>query len=778
MAAAATGEREPPSTMAEEEDRLCILFKCFCCWRKEDAGFRRIAPGTDYLAIPAAGADDDDRPRWSVVVGLTAVDVPRHNLRLHRFRVAASGRVLGSSDDALEAFRRVAPDDADAEAFSTASADLSNGNGGHRMHLICRAVPLNADGRWICNKTNLTKRYRSFSMDLGGGGGGGAVTPLGDLPTVLVPGGHFAIQAGGENWVLSVERPYPWLDERSTTRLLMRRQEGRRWVVAGEPHEFLHTGFERSESLYGGIFQGRAVIGDGKVLVSLADAAFFVFDCTHCVWTRLSLTHKKLNYIPLSSRSVYVEDHNAVYFLRFDTLFAYKFSPGKNTIEPPIRLDVMCPFGTNGYGSLVHLAGRVMCAVWIGTRSICTCTTQQTARDDHNAYHQWSYVEDVDRVEPFSIPPVLGEATYSEIENSAPNMLECCRMFLEDQWNEDDVVLEKCTTKTKMNLFFISQSGCQSLTYQISISNGKLVCRDKMLEPTCCAETFVSEDALYGSSSSPTWRYIYVGKRLLYCIPSLPESEMQVINLRRKLNHPFKTDRPKVCFSAVFPVGNQLVGLADTLQSVYLLKRGSSVWTHCKTTSRDADLTEKINISGFVVLNRYSFMISDAMTFDCFLLNLDSLEWTIVKSFQSYRRGTLLGRSIYIGGFIYTLFTGGILAFELINNYGSYYLDVPIFLRTWSKLIRDKNTICFASVGEDNSSGSIMFCLAHGYPIYGPSSMPKIKNLHHVKITMMQVTTCETVRGTREPVKPPRYVDVCTNSFVLRGLDACYVFAV
>uniref|UniRef100_A0A0D3HEE4 Uncharacterized protein n=1 Tax=Oryza barthii TaxID=65489 RepID=A0A0D3HEE4_9ORYZ len=620
MAAAAAGERELPSTMAEEEeDRLCILFKCFCCWSKEDAGFRRIAPGTDYLAIPATGADDD-RPRWSVVVGLTAVGVPRHNLRLHRFRVAASGRVLGGSDDALEAFRRVAPDDADAEAFSTASADLSNGNGnggGHRMHLICRAVPLNADARWICNKTNLTKCYRSFSMDLGGGGGGGgAVTPLGDLPTVLVPGGHFAIQAGGENWVLSVERPYPWLDERSTTRLLMRRREGRRWVVAGEPHEFLHTGFERSESLYGSIFQGRAVIGDDKILVSLADAAFFVFDCTRCVWTRLSLTHKKLNYIPLSNRSVYVEDHNAVYFLRFDTLFAYKFSPGKNTIEPPIRLDVMCPFGTNGYGSLVHLAGRVMCAVWIGTRSICTCTTQHVmittliingdcvdgggfVPKDVGVLHSTcrslvvgdgretisrcnifcfslSYVEDVDRVEPFSIPPVLGEATYSEIEDS-PNMLECCRMFLEDQWNEDDVVLENCTMQTKMDLYFISQSGCHSLTYQISISNGKLVCRDKMLEPTCCAETFVSEDALYGSSSSPTWCYIYVGRKLLYCIPSLPESEMQVINLRRKLNHPFKTDRPKVCFSAVFPVGNQLVGLADTLQSVFTKTRQFSM---------------------------------------------------------------------------------------------------------------------------------------------------------------------------------------------------------
>ncbi|KAF0923340.1 hypothetical protein E2562_005299 [Oryza meyeriana var. granulata] len=70
-----------------------------------------------------------------MVVGVTAADVPRHNLHLHRFHVAASGHVLGESDNGLESFWQVSPDDVAAKAFSTAFADLSNS--GDKMHLIC-----------------------------------------------------------------------------------------------------------------------------------------------------------------------------------------------------------------------------------------------------------------------------------------------------------------------------------------------------------------------------------------------------------------------------------------------------------------------------------------------------------------------------------------------------------------------------------------------------------------------------------------------------------------
>lgn len=77
-----------------------------------------FAAGNDFFApnIPRAffpagntcacrgGADDVDRPEWSVLVGCTCTnsDDAAHNLHLHRFRVSGSGRVLGRSDDLLE----------------------------------------------------------------------------------------------------------------------------------------------------------------------------------------------------------------------------------------------------------------------------------------------------------------------------------------------------------------------------------------------------------------------------------------------------------------------------------------------------------------------------------------------------------------------------------------------------------------------------------------------------------------------------------------------------
>lgn len=252
---------------------------------------------------------------------------------------------------------------------------------------------------------------------------------------------------------------------------------------------------------------------------------------------------------------------------------------------------------------------------------------------------------------------------------------------------------------------------------------------------------------------------------------------MQVIDLVLKSSYPFRTtDRPNgVCFLVVLQVGNRFVGLADTLQFVYVLERHNSVWTRYETTSRCTDLTAKIIISGFVVLDRRSFMISDAATFDCLLLN-------IVKACQWYRYGALFVRSLCIHGFVYTLFDGGILAFELVvsENDGSYYLDAPIFLRAWSKIVRERSMICFASVGQDDDDDHscdhcLVFCLARGgYPRAGYSSTVRKKLYDDVQITMIQVMTRETGRGTREPVRPPRYVDMCTNS--VEWMQACWVF--
>ena len=144
--------------VSEDDLRKCNLFRCFCCWRRRcSLGIPRIGPRSEYLRLPA-GADEgpmlmrdlgcssathrmdlcwgeeeenkeegggreeeqqllevdkeeeedsattDGRSLWSVLVGCTSADHPSHDLRLHYFRVTASGRVIGHNNDLLELF--------------------------------------------------------------------------------------------------------------------------------------------------------------------------------------------------------------------------------------------------------------------------------------------------------------------------------------------------------------------------------------------------------------------------------------------------------------------------------------------------------------------------------------------------------------------------------------------------------------------------------------------------------------------------------------------------
>ena len=74
----------------------------------------------DYLRTQY-GADDS--PMWSVLVCCTCNDEKLHNLRLHRFGVAWSGRVFGHSNDMLELFSTVHPkDDTDNTVFGDTTA--------------------------------------------------------------------------------------------------------------------------------------------------------------------------------------------------------------------------------------------------------------------------------------------------------------------------------------------------------------------------------------------------------------------------------------------------------------------------------------------------------------------------------------------------------------------------------------------------------------------------------------------------------------------------------
>jgi hypothetical protein len=102
MAAAAIPDRPP---VVEDRKADCYLFSDASAAgaRIAQAHIPRFAPGRDYLRVPsaAAAAAAADRPLWSVLVGCVSIQEPFHNLRLHRFRVAASGRITGHTDETL-----------------------------------------------------------------------------------------------------------------------------------------------------------------------------------------------------------------------------------------------------------------------------------------------------------------------------------------------------------------------------------------------------------------------------------------------------------------------------------------------------------------------------------------------------------------------------------------------------------------------------------------------------------------------------------------------------
>lgn len=98
-AAAAIPDRPP---VVEDRKADCYLFSDASAAgaRIAQAHIPRFAPGRDYLRVPSAAAAAD-RPLWSVLVGCVSIQEPFYNLHLHRFRVAASGRITGHTDETL-----------------------------------------------------------------------------------------------------------------------------------------------------------------------------------------------------------------------------------------------------------------------------------------------------------------------------------------------------------------------------------------------------------------------------------------------------------------------------------------------------------------------------------------------------------------------------------------------------------------------------------------------------------------------------------------------------
>lgn len=133
--------------------------------------------------------------------------------------------------------------------------------------------------------------------------------------------------------------------------------------------------------LGGGFLQGYAVLPGPLILVSLKqDRAFFTLAPGSRDWTPVLTdeTRPPRDYVPILGRGVYMEQDNAIYMLRGNTIYAYKLSyihqdqgddDDQGRLDPPITIDSVCPYNScDAWVWLPHptrLDGRLMCSVWI-----------------------------------------------------------------------------------------------------------------------------------------------------------------------------------------------------------------------------------------------------------------------------------------------------------------------------------------------------------------------------------------------------------------------------
>ncbi|CAL4923548.1 unnamed protein product [Urochloa decumbens] len=701
----------PDCSPAADDDRKnnCNLFRCICCWSQYcGPHIPRFAPGLDFIRAPAA----DDRPPWSVLVGCTSIMEPFHNLRLHLFRVATSGRVLGRTDDTLQPLLAVSPDDEENNFVSHATAAL--GPDGRRLYGVCTHLP--GVGGALANgpppaaaDAALQFPHRAFAVDLDAG----SLSVSSSLPPLpFSDGSYLIVSARGELWAPSVE-------DAGTgdygIRLVVRRLE--------------HA----------------AAYGDGE-----------------------------------------------------DARWEEAVSPEEGKLlAPPVEVQILWPYYEEGYGSLVHLAGRMMCAVWINMDLPCGCAERHAliktflaegGRNDdgeggssfvpsgvrvlHSTCRRVGMLRSsaVPRYESFDYfcflqeyldhaalqdPSIHVSSTnggynllQADEENSDDdNMPNCCRRVLSGGVPK----LKECKSLTKPELYFICQVDDRSLVYQISIIGGKLTCHEKLLEPLVSLDTIRPEECAI-EDPPPSWHFVHQGSKL-YVIPSIPEQNHYEVDVSSKLYNLVEQERPDICFSVVSRAGQHIVALRDTLQDVYVFDEQTFKWLPFKTSSGSVDLTRKIYILGFVDLTNDMLLISDAGMEGCFLLDLSRNEWFVVKlplGLWRNAEGVLYGKCLYAQGFIYSCAGDGFNAFELLKEDTCYCLGFgwPIWLEFPYVGFPDRKLVCFDSICEEDNSRSLVICALQGCVSVAPFTSRR-----RLATTTVEVKLEEAAQGRKRPIR-------------------------
>ncbi|PUZ71245.1 hypothetical protein GQ55_2G299200 [Panicum hallii var. hallii] len=724
--------------VSEDELRKCNLFRCFCCWRRRcSLGILRIGPRSEYLCLPRDlgcssapygldfcwgeeeeedgkknssfwrwirkkkksvgeqvyvqedSATTDGRPPWSVLVGCTSADHPSHDLRIHYFRVTASGRVIGRNTDLLELFCGVSPIDDKHTMFPVARAAIVPAD--RHLYIICAHGP--APGSSSTSGQQAGERVfhpKAFSLNT-------ADKSLSTLPPLPFTGGSWeAITAWGKLWVplVSVKRG----SYGGTSRLVV-------YKLIGDC-----------------LAEGYAVLDSRFILPSFSNSIFFLFKCT-------------------SGKAVHVQrDGMTYYFIRGAKLFAYKNPPNwDKPFAAPIVIGNIWPYDEEGYGFMEHLGGRMMCAAWINIvirgsidESDCfipngvdilhsTCRRIDMLRSNAPGYtccDTFCFLQKYQVRGAKFHPSDLSEMGrfYCPQGVKFSEMLACCREFLsgKPEPGRGVIPLDFCKIATGSYFYFICKAD------QDTVRSGDV-----------------------GIHDPPAWYFVHRGSTL-DVIPSSPDCDHYVVDVERKSYRLYKSKRSKLFFSAVFRAGEYVVALGDTLQYVYIL-RNNFQWRRRNTASRSVDVSRKVKVSGFVDLIDDAFMISDFNTDEFFLFDLKRWEWFSVRPSFCF----LSGRCIFAEGFIDTCSDEGLAAFELIHDDTSYRLGVPIMLDfSWKYICGNRRFLSFASICKGEIGDCIAFCVVHGHELAHPSTWS-----HTLATTTIQVQLVETAPGTKKPVR-------------------------
>ncbi|CAM0877748.1 unnamed protein product [Alopecurus aequalis] len=831
-------------------ERRCTFRDCVCRWNR--SGTPRIAPGMDYVRIPD-GADTDHRTAWSLLAGVTD---GASSLRLSRIRVARSGRILGRSDDKLEVFRDIVLAKPPEDYFDAGAALAPDG----RSLCVLRTdnneqpqalqlslqpdteelplpeiegttpcMPISYDGHiWALSATTVDDIDCQVPTDC-------PKVPTDcseDFPKV-VDFPKVADCSDAMEWKQDIAAPdYFGFFSVVTRRLLSEPGGGgKRWEQVGDPFTcpLVQLGCAQWT---GGFLQGCAVLpGHKLILVSFQQYGLFLtFAPESGCWSPVRTDPKRsAHYLPIHGRGIYVEQHDAVYLLCHNAIYAYKLNHQEDdqgklqlTLDPPIKIHSICPFATNqGYGYLTRLADRLMCSVWISLawRHPCPCddlhaiVTTFHLRDLaqggihvlHSTYRRVDMLPDppnqafffLQEFEDESSPALLRhdeeeQDDSSQHVNQPSNKLACCRNSeiqhllkrLCFKCGGDGHIAHQCTEKLKRTISTIPPFGpSRSIPVDPAIKKDVLIIcqagtRSLIFQTGAMDDDGKPLQACYDADNGDYhWHFFQSGSKI-NAVSSTKDGMLELSPSKDWTTLTLPVRRPAVDpFIMVVKVGGVTIALTHTLQ-VYRQERfysgSSTTWLRYPTKGMKG---REVFMSGYVVVNDDSFIICDAATCSCFLFDMVARRWRNVTPRPAFEKDLprttctipiLIGRCVFVDGFIYTCTEGGIAAYELVGGRRSR-ISNPIFLPfPWHVYCEGKD-MCLDYAGKDMESGTISF-----YVVLGGRSMPK----HDVQITSVMVRTTRSAGDKMIPARIDHVVGVTRFIHHDRAINTRCCFAV